>query len=72
LWALGLEEARWIPTTPGNAAHRRDYYAVDVPEAPPDIIEAKVLAPIEGEARRILDAISASHRFPSDDGYDLL
>lgn len=72
LWSLDLEEARWVPTTPGNAAHRRDFYAVEIPEAAKDVIEKKVLAPIEGGAKRVLDEIDSSLELPTGDDMEML
>ena len=72
LWAVDLTETRWVRTSPGKAARRRDYYTVDVPGEVGDLIEQRVLAPIEGAANDLIGNIVSARRLPSGRDFALL
>jgi hypothetical protein len=61
------------PTTPRNAGHARDFYAIDLgPDVDPAYFESEVLARVEGEASRVIQTAVKTERLPERPDFDVL
>src|ERR1700733_6371620 len=68
LWALDRKTGRQWHTKPANVAHRKDFYRVDVPGVPPDVVESG-LSKMESHSSNVIREIIRTNTIPRGDDY---
>lgn len=73
LFVFDQGQIRSWPSTPENAGHKRDFYAVDLgPDVDPACFESEVLARLEAEFSRVIRRSVESESLPQGRDMDML
>jgi len=68
LWAFDRKTGKQWHTKPANVAHRKDFYRVDVPGVPPDVVESG-LSKMESHSSNVIREIIRTKTIPRGDDY---